>query len=70
MSNKLNIALANLEQARTTALEAAIADRAYRLCVILDADGRIQRSIDHARRMIAPKEKTKKARAAAKEVRQ
>jgi hypothetical protein len=65
MSDKLNAALTNLEKARTTALEVAIAERAYRLCVVLDADGRIQRSIDRARRMVAPKDKVKKAKRAA-----
>ena len=60
MSEKLNAALTNLEKARTTALEAAIADRQYRLCVVLDTDGRIQRSIDRARRMLAGKVSAKK----------
>jgi hypothetical protein len=60
MSDKLSAALTNLEKARTTALDAAIAERAYRLCVVLDSDGRIQRSINRARKMIAPK--TKKAK--------
>lgn len=61
MSDKLNVALTNLEKARTTALETAIAEREYRLCVVLDADGRIQRSIDRARRMLAGKTSPKKA---------
>jgi hypothetical protein len=55
MSDKLNAALTSLEKARTTALEAAIADRAYRLCVVLDADGPIQRGVDRARRMLTGK---------------
>jgi hypothetical protein len=57
MSDKLTVALVNLEKARTAALEAAIADRAYRLCVVLDADGHVQRGIDRARRMLNSKEK-------------
>ena len=61
MSDKLNAALTNLEKARTSALEAAISERAYRLCVMLDADGRIQKSIDRARKMIVPKVKKSKA---------
>lgn len=52
MSDKLTGALVNLEKARTAALDAAIADRAYRLCVVLDADGHVQRGIDRARRML------------------
>lgn len=62
MSDKLNAALTQLEKARTTALEAAIAERAYRVCVVLDADGHIQRGINRARRMLAPK-KSKKSKA-------
>jgi len=63
MSDKLNAALSNLEKARTAALDAAIGDRAYRLCVVLDADGNIQRGIDKARRMLAGKpSKTEKAK--------
>ena len=57
MSDKLNAALVNLEKARNAALEAAIADRAYRLCVVLDADGHVQKGIDRARRMLNGKEK-------------
>jgi hypothetical protein len=60
MSDKLITALSNLEKARATALEAAIAERAYRLCAVLDIDGRIQRGIERARRMVAPKEKKSK----------
>jgi hypothetical protein len=59
---KVNAALANLEKARTSALEAAIADRAYRVCVLLDNDGRIQKSIDRARKMLAPKAAKKAAK--------
>jgi hypothetical protein len=63
MSDKLNAALTNLERARASALDAALGERAYRLCVLLDAEGRIQKSIERARKMIAPREtKTKKAR--------
>lgn len=64
MSDKLNAALVNLEKARTSALEAAIAERAYRLCAVLDTDGRIQKGIDRARRMLAPKAKKATKRAA------
>ncbi len=60
MSDKLNAALVNLEKARAAALDVAIAERAYRMCVVLDPEGRIQKSIDRARKMIAPK-KSKKA---------
>ncbi len=56
MSDKLTAALVNLEKARTVALEAAIADRAYRLCVVLDADGHVQKGIDRARRMLTGKD--------------
>jgi hypothetical protein len=55
MSDKLTAALTNLERARASALDAALGERAYRLCVLLDAEGRIQKSIDRARKMIAPK---------------
>jgi hypothetical protein len=55
MSEKLNAALANLEMARATALETAIADRAYRLCVVLDGDGPIQRGVNRARKMLVGK---------------
>jgi hypothetical protein len=58
MSDKLNAALTNLEKARTAALETAIAERAYRLCAILDTDGNVQRGIDRARRMLNGKAKT------------
>ena len=62
MSNdKLTAALTQLEKARTTALEAAIADRAFRVCAVLDESGHIQRGINRARKMLAPK--TKKAKA-------
>ena len=61
MSDKLNAALVTLEKARTSALEIAIAERAYRMCAVLDNDGRIQRSIDRARRLIAPLKKAKRA---------
>ena len=54
--SKLQVSLTALEKARTAALEAAIADRAYRLCVLLDADGHVQRGIDKARKMLAGKE--------------
>ena len=54
MSDKLNAALTNLEKARTTALETAIAERAYRLCAVLDTDGHVQKGIDRARRMLTP----------------
>ena len=57
MSDNVNAALTNLEKARTTALEVAIAERAYRLCVVLDADGNVQRGIDRARRMLTGKTK-------------
>ena len=57
MSEKLNVALTNLEKARTTALESAIAERAYRLCAVLDADGHVQRAIDRARRTMNGKAK-------------
>lgn len=56
MSDKLNAALVNLEKARNAALEAAIADRAYRLCAVLDMDGHVQRGIDRARRLLTGKE--------------
>ena len=52
MSDKLNVALAALEKARVAALEAAIGDRSYRLCVVLDEHGNVQRGIDRARRML------------------
>jgi hypothetical protein len=55
MSEKLSSALTNLEKARETALAAAIGDRAYRLCVVLDADGQVQKAINRARRMLAPR---------------
>ena len=48
MSDKLTAALVNLEKARNAALEAAIAERAYRLCVVLDGDGSVQRGINRA----------------------
>jgi hypothetical protein len=57
MSDKLNAALTNLEKARNAALDAAISERAYRLCVLLDANGNVQRSIDRARRMVEAKAK-------------
>jgi hypothetical protein len=60
MSDKLTVALVNLEKARTAALDAAIADRAYRLCVVLDADGHVQKGIDRARRMLNGNEKPEK----------
>ena len=52
MSDKLHAALVNLEKARTTALETAIAERAYRLCAVLDTDGPVQRGINRAHRML------------------
>lgn len=56
MSNdKLNAALTQLEKARTNALEAAIAERAFRVCAVLDESGHIQRGINRARRILAPK---------------
>ena len=62
MNEKLNAALTQLEKARTTALEAAIADRAFRVCAVLDESGHIQRGINRARKMLAPKA-PKKAKA-------
>jgi hypothetical protein len=60
--SKLNVALTALEKARTAAMEAAIAERQYRLCSVLDENGNVQRGIDKARRMLAPKaEKAEKA---------
>lgn len=59
---KLNVALTNLEKARTAALETAIAQRAYRLCAVLDTDGHVQRGIDRARRMLNGKAVTQKAK--------
>lgn len=56
MSNdKLNAALTQLEKARTNALEAAIADRAYRVCVVLDENGMIQRGVNRGRKLTTPK---------------
>ena len=52
MSDKLHAALVNLEKARTTALETAIADRAYRLCAVLDTDGQVQKGINRAHQML------------------
>lgn len=49
--SKVNEALTNLEKARVTALEAAISDRAYRLCAALDAEGSVQRGIDRAKKL-------------------
>jgi hypothetical protein len=60
MSDKLTVALVNLEKARAAALDAAIADRAYRLCVVLDATGHVQKGIDRARRMLNGNEKSEK----------
>lgn len=62
MSDKLNAALTTLEKARNAALETAIAERAYRLCAVLDTDGHVQRGIDRARRMMngKPEAKAKK----------
>jgi hypothetical protein len=65
MSDKLNAALANLEKARNTALETAVAERAYRLCAVLDGEGHVQRAIDRAKRMLNGKPK-KDAKPAAK----
>jgi hypothetical protein len=55
MSEKLTAAFVNLEKARTAALDTAIAERAYRLCAVLDTDGPVQRGIDRARRMTTGK---------------
>ena len=54
MPDTLTAALTTLDKARTSA-RSAIADRAYRVCVLLDNDGRVQAAIDHARKMIVPK---------------
>jgi hypothetical protein len=61
MSDKLHAALVNLEKARTTALEVAIAERAYRVCAVLDADGHVQRGINRAHRMLTGTSPRKKA---------
>ncbi len=60
MSDKLTAALVNLEKARVAALDAALADRAYRLCAVLDADGHVQKGIDRAHRLLGPKPKAAK----------
>lgn len=52
---KLAAALTALEKARMAALEAAIADRAYRACIVLDENGMIQRGVNRARKMTTPK---------------
>jgi hypothetical protein len=62
MSDKLTVALTNLEKARNAALEAAIADRAYRMCVLLDGDGPVQRAVEKARRLVAPREESKRGK--------
>jgi hypothetical protein len=59
MSDKLNAALVAVEKARVAALEAAIADRSYRACIVLDENGMIQRGVNRARKLTTPK--TKKA---------
>lgn len=63
MSDKLTQALTQLEKARTTALEIAIAEARYRLCPVLDGEGQIQKGINRARRLLngtTPKTTTKK----------
>lgn len=50
--SKLQDALVALEKSRVLALEAAIADRQYRLCAALDGDGPIQRGVDRARKLL------------------
>lgn len=62
MSDKLNVALTNLEKARNAALDTAISERAYRLCAVLDTDGHVQRGIDRARRMLDSKAATPKSK--------
>jgi hypothetical protein len=45
-------ALDELETARKTALDAAVAAGKYRCCSWLDAEGQVQRAINKARRVI------------------
>jgi hypothetical protein len=65
MSDKLVVALDQLEKARTAALEAAIGDRQYRLCAALDADGGVQRGIDRARKLLERRQRPNGSDAAA-----
>jgi len=62
MSDKVNAALVDLEKARTKALDVAVAERAYRLCALLDQDGPAQRTIDRARRLLNGRVKDKSAK--------
>ncbi len=57
MSDKLNAALTTLDEARANAMKAALADKLYRACAVLDEAGPLQRSINRARKLIAPKAK-------------
>ncbi len=61
---RLQSALGNLEKARVTALEAAVADGVYRACSALDTDGPVQRGVNKARKALegkaAPKTEKKK----------
>lgn len=62
MTERLSTALVNLEKARDAALQAALADRAYRTLSLFDGDGPIQRAVNKAKRIIgeAPVEKKSK----------
>jgi hypothetical protein len=62
MSDKLTAALTNLEKARTTALDTAIAEKQYRACAILDSTGQIQRGIDRAQRLLMPRVEATKSK--------
>ena len=60
MESKLFVALTALEKARTAALEAAIAEKSYRVCAVLDSTGQIQKGLDRAHRMLNGKDKPAK----------
>jgi hypothetical protein len=65
MSEKLTVALTNLEKARAAVLDAALAERAYRTLALFDLDGPVQRAVNRAKRLMrligdAPKTTTKK----------
>jgi len=53
--SKLEESLSTLEKARVAVLEAAVADRAYRLAGTLDEQGPVQRAVDRTRKKLAKK---------------